>query len=302
MAFGQLEYETCLWIVGFSIFYWIAWSLIYHLIQHPREEVKVLLSDEQPRKKLTKDDYYYIYINYISMIHALSAVCLSAVSIYMSGTRLIAPMTYLERIIICNSFAYFIFNTLLEWAWDILEAQSILHHSVSVVPMIVCVYYDYGGSTVVYYIMYGEMSNPFYIIRNNLRKRGLERTAKYVIALWVYGLVFAFWRLVMYSILAYKAMVFKNGPLFFKFLMCLMLFISYGWCVFLYGLLFKSIPDVWDKIFNIDRESVANANWYTKGRNCYTKWLRTQPRFSIAAALVIVISIVIPFSIGVYWN
>ena len=92
--------------------------------------------------------------------------------------------------------------------------------------------YDYGGSSIVAFTFWAEISNPFYLRRNLYKRIGMENTMKYQFFLWAYAAVFIYCRTYLFIFICKDAMESTKPPIVLKFFACLFVFISQGWFVF----------------------------------------------------------------------
>ena len=156
--------------------------------------------------------------------------------------------------------------------------------------------YDYGGSSIVAFTFWAEISNPFYLRRNLYKRIGMENTMKYQFFLWAYAAVFIYCRAYLFIFICKDAMESTKPPVVLKFFACLFVFVSQGWLVFLFGILWKSLPNWFpnpDKIRN-------EARWWKSVRQTYTALTRKNPGYAIILSVVTIISFLTPFSYGLY--
>ena len=154
--FEYKYYECFAMFVWFSVMYWINQFLVYYLTPSPAK-VKVAPNES---KELDRQQFWFWYIEYNSWLHALISIILGGYSIYRDGTRYTDLTTSLEYMIMMNTTAYFVYDCIIELKLDIIDTENLIHHVVSAVPMVASIYLDYGGSVIVAFTFWSELSNP----------------------------------------------------------------------------------------------------------------------------------------------
>ena len=135
------------------------------------------------------------------------------------------------------------------------------------------------------------------MIRSYYKRVGLEETVKCQIYLWGYALVFAGARGVYFYHIMYNFMITPVLTVFLKFFCCAFVTLSHGWLLFLFGMLWKSLPSWFP-----DPEKAKKYTWWITGRKIYAKYVKGQPFITIYSVLIILFSGILPFIYGCYVN
>lgn len=85
--------------------------------------------------------------------------------------------------------------------------------------------------------------------------------------------------------------------LFLKFWLAAFVFVSHGWLLFLFGMIWKSIPWWFE-----DKEKIQKQKWWISVREAYNKIMKTSPSYPIIVSSLFICSFVLPFSYGIYIN
>ena len=292
IKFSSMELSTdqlitiCIWFLTFYILFYI---IIFNNVKVPKR------LNELKDKEYSKQDYHYYFIEYISAAHAWSSIILGGSSIYLYGTRPTDRTVASEYIVMMNSLAYLSFDLVLELYLNIWDFENFLHHIWGIFPTMLVLYYDYGGSSIVAFTFYGELTNPWYLRKCHYKRIGMENSITHQVWLWIYAALFTFCRGYLFIFIWKDAMEFPHAPIILKFFACLFVFISQGWLVFLFGMLWKSLP-----IWFSDPNRIRNTTWWLTVREAYTKLTRKNPGYAVTLSIVTTVSFLMPFSYGLY--
>lgn len=170
MEFKTFEYWSML--IYFSFMYWGLHYIVRNLVPEP----KISIKSKERNQEISKQEYWYYYIEFGSVLHAYSSIALGGYSIWKDGSRAGDHTTDLEYLIMMNSCAYFIYDTVVEAYIGILDIIYLIHHLCAICPIIAALYLDYGGSLIAALCFWSEMSNPCYLRRCSYKRKGLEKT------------------------------------------------------------------------------------------------------------------------------
>ena len=275
-----------IWFIIFYISVYI-WAINYTKLPKRYNELK--------DKEYSKQDYYNQFIEWVSITHAWVSIIIGTYWVYFYGTRPNDRTVDSEYILMMSTLAYLSFDLILELYLNIWDSDNFLHHVFGIFPMILVLYYDYGGSSIVAITYYSELSNPCYLRRNLYKRIGMENSIEHQISLWLYAAVFIYWRAYIFYFICKEAMEVPIIPIILKLFCCLFLFISQGWIVYLFGMLWKSLPNWFS-----NPDKIKNTKWWSSVRQTYTKITRENPGYTICLSMVVFVSFLTPFSYGVY--
>lgn len=287
------QYEWLALSVCSFVFYTSTLYASYVYGPKPQRSEKSKKKDEE----LSKQEFWHWYIEYWSWIHAISCIVLGGYSIYTTGTRATDKTTDLEYVVMMNSMGYFAFDCVVEIYLGIIDTEVFIHHLCGIIPMLAAVFLDNGGSSIVAFTFWSELSNPFYLSRDYYKQIGMEETIKCQIWLWGYAFVFIYARSYMFYVITRDAISTPVNHVFLKFWLSIFVFLSHGWLLFLCGMLWKSLP-----IWFPDPEKARKYHWWIRGRQLYAKYIKGQPYFSIFLGTMFVTSGLTPFLYGWYVN
>ena len=230
---------------------------------------------------MSDKEYYLFYQEWVSFVHGLVAIVLSAYWFLLLGIDYDNPNTFYEVVTLWNTLGYMINDTvwmLLFKSWDL---GILIHHLLTSVSLPVLILKGYGAGFWVVLLYYGELSNPFFQIRNQLKRLGFVKTKTYQVFLWVYGLIYIVFRAIMATIEVFRGLTFLKVPYIFKVMMCMGQVINLGWMIFVSGMLWKSIP-----YWYSNPDQAMTKQWWINGRDVYAKLTKQFPyNFIIGSSL-----------------
>ena len=120
---------------------------------------------------------------------------MAPIAFFEYGMYLNGESTYLHRLIVLNSFCYFIYDFIAEYYFGCLDFLTCAHHVISMLVLSACFHNNYGGYEYVMTQFLGEISNPWLIIRTMLKITGKTDNLFYKCMEWLFAVSFLILRL-----------------------------------------------------------------------------------------------------------
>lgn len=245
--------------------------------------------------KMPKPDYWLHYLEWVSLVHGLVCLALGGYCMYKDGEDFDRRTTFWEYICISNSWAYFIYDSIVEYYYGTLDTGITAHHLAAICLTMSTLTDEYGGTAMMSGLFFAEVSNAFFILRCAWRRKGLENTMTYQILLWIYAGLYIASRGIRYPINTYYITFSLNVPFYLKIVFLPLLFLSHGWLVLILSMLWKSIPN-W---FSNPKE-VENSHWWLRGRQLFKKYTKDAPWVYVTSTIILLYSSIIPIGMAYY--
>mmetsp|Transcript_26613 Transcript_26613/g.26497 ORF Transcript_26613/g.26497 Transcript_26613/m.26497 type:complete len:125 (-) Transcript_26613:368-742(-) len=121
--------------------------------------------DKGKWSRMKKPDYSIHYLEWVSILHALSCLVIGSYIVYHYGHNYNRKTLYCEYLMTANSCGYFIYDTLAEWYYETFDAGMVAHHLASIALTVFTLYEHYGGCAMFNGLYFAEWSGPCFIIR-----------------------------------------------------------------------------------------------------------------------------------------
>ena len=131
--------------------------------------IKQIAPEPGKIEKITPYFYWMYYTNLVSLQHCLLGIILPLLSFYYYGFELNREAVYVHHLIIINSSAYFIYDLIMEWYYNILDLVTAIHHLCSILLPMYFFWNKYGGDEYLMTLFLAEVSNPCLITRTILK-------------------------------------------------------------------------------------------------------------------------------------
>ncbi|TNV78105.1 hypothetical protein FGO68_gene3429 [Halteria grandinella] len=246
-ASTQLPYDTRIddynWIQIIGIqcaAYFVLHILVRLIVPSPGKK-----EDFIARKKLR--EYYFYYFQYTSLFHALVCIFVDPFIFYYGGYRYNQPNHLYYVFILSHSFAYFIFDTIIEIFYRTDDALTNVHHAVCLAVSYFGIRAPHSAFEFVVLQFLAETSNPFLIYRTILRIQGKKDTNTFRINEFVFAGVFIIARVIltpMFLVYMYEG---YNVLYSIKLGVSLILFVQLMWAYRIIELVFQSIRVAYEK-------------------------------------------------------
>ena len=244
---------------------------------------------------MSHPDFYLHYLEVASLVHALSTILLGFLWILDVGYEFDHQTTYLEYLCIANSLGSFIEDTAMNAYFNTGDVDAYIHHAFSIVLLFAILAHSYGGMTLAAGLFFGELTFPFYLYWNYLRRKGYEYNTHFQISFWIFGLFFIMWRGAMYSINNYYTIISTTIPFVLKWLFLPIVFLSHLYMLMISKALWKNIP-----YWYSDPKVIEEAEWWKKGRGFFKKYVKDSPWSYIANIFIVIYSCIIPIAYAYY--
>lgn len=277
-------YESAQIVSWFTAFYAIWLVMVFKLTPEP-----MMLNSKGKWVQMQKPDYYLQYLEWVSFVHAWIAIALSGYWIYYLQPNYNGFTTRPEFYAMNNSLAYLIYDTIVEVYYGTYDKGIIFHHVVAINTFLMVIRQEYAGSITVLGLLYSEVSNPVYQVRNAMKRMNLESWYSYQIILWIYAAIFIFFRGVMFPLALPTVFYAYRVPFYLKLSFVPGFFVSQGWIVLIISMLWKSVPHWWS-----DPEKIKQTPWYIRGRKFFAKYTKDAPWAYVVAGFIILYSSVLP--------
>ena len=132
------EYNWTLVFILFFIFYVMVYVAARLFAPEPGNR-----KDFEKRNAMT--DYHSYYFQSISFVHAITSLLADPIILYYGGNRYDQPNHLGYMILLLNSFAYFVFDSIIEYYYSTNDVLLNLHHFVVVITSFINIRNRSGG-------------------------------------------------------------------------------------------------------------------------------------------------------------
>jgi len=185
--------------------------------------------------------YYDYYGNYVSICHAISAVILGLYAYSVEGVTYGAENAGISKLVVYNSFAYFLYDTIISEIKGYNTLPMTLHHATVLIGTgMIIFYYKAYASEISYALAVIEISNPFNLSREILRHKKQDGGKKYLNVSLIFTILFIITRFLIFPFNLFKIYSFTNN-LFIEFLVGFIWFISWHWLFIIFNFALKEV-------------------------------------------------------------
>ena len=127
-----------------------------------------------PDKHLKRDDYLDMRNRIVSFFHGTITMFLAGYHVYFLHSECGQRNTRYESFIISNSCGYFLYDLLAMAYLGLLDRGMLLHHSMCIAGMMICLIEGYSANFIVAALFVAEISNPamhFRMVMKHINKR-----------------------------------------------------------------------------------------------------------------------------------
>lgn len=267
-------------------------ALVYLALNYTKEPQKLVDGKWTP---MTEKDAVVHRLDYVSYVHAWTWSFLWFYLFYMESLNFNKKTSLLQHFIVCNSWAYFISDSVwgfYKWAYDIILG---IHHISAIMLLLITLCQKTGGFAIWTGLLIGEVPNPLYLYREALKRKGLSKTDLYLYVTWVYCSMYFIFRGVGITWITYPLALSINVSYAIKLVFMPLVFFSYAWLLLMAAILWKTLPR-----WFADPEKVKKASWWINGKIFFQKWTKDPPGMYITVSIIVVITMLLPLSLAYY--
>jgi len=222
----------------------------------------------QPRNnKGKKSKYYYDYYgNYVSICHAVIAMILGGYVILTEGVNFGIENTFIVKVAISNTLAYFIYDTLISEYHRYNTLPMTLHHIGALLCAGSVFIQNSGGSELAFGLLLAESSNPFNLTREILRHWKLESSKRYLNVSLAFASLFIISRFAFFPY--FLTYLYPSNTIFMlKITFAFIWFVSWHWLFIIFNFAVKELKNfVQSEDKNSDKRNVWNMPYAVLSR------------------------------------
>lgn len=241
-----------------STFFFLLYLSLYRKLSIPYHIRQISNPKEQ------KQAFWEYIANYVSIIHAISALLMGVYNTMSHGVQLFNPNTYQENLIVAFSLGYFTTDTIIGLIGGFNDSTMIFHHVECILSLWYTLLKGNYACVIIWALTLAELSNPFILARKNIQKhRGYELIADII------GIVFSVLFLVSRSYFIGITMMPLLGSevsLVLKLHSGLLWYVSLYWCNTILNLLTKALYETTN--FWLIGELYKGLRKFRKNVNC----------------------------------
>lgn len=241
--------------IGGLVLAWTAVSKICFTIFDCPEHLKAKNNGGKKPKA-----YFDYYGNYVSIAHAISAVILGFYAYYAEGVTYGLENSGLSKLVVFNSFAYFLYDTIISEYYGYNTLPMSLHHATVLIgtTMVIFWYQKYASEVSLTFAIV-EISNPFNLLREILRHKKQDHGKQYLNVSLIFTILFIITRFLVLPFHLFKIYSFTHN-LFIEILVGFIWFISWHWLFVIFNFALKEV-----KVFSEKsaKKDAAKSNIWT---------------------------------------
>ena len=203
--------------------------------------------------------YYDYYGNYVSICHAVISMILCTIVFVTEGLTFGQPNSLATKIAIYNSFAYFVYDTIISEIHRYNTLAMSLHHVGALICTGVPCFTGANGCELAVSLIIAEVSNPFNLYREILRHKKQDGSKQYLQTSLSFACFFILSRFIAFPIVLAQ-MYPSQSHLALKMAIALVWFVSWHWLFVIFNFAVKELKVFTDN--NEKRPNVSNV-WTT---------------------------------------
>lgn len=201
--------------------------------------VRLVLPSPGNINQITPYFYWMYYANMVSLVHWLLGIIAPAIVFYYYGFQMNREALYVHHLVMLNSTAYFLYDTVAEKLYGVLDIMTATHH-LSVIILGAYFYWNkYGGDEYLMTLFLGELSNPCLILRTILKSLRLSNTLYFTYIEGWFAISFLLIRVLVAPFWIDMILQAENCPFGHKLGVSIVFTISMGWNTKILAIVFK---------------------------------------------------------------